>query len=71
MAAPCRTWVAVAYADFPWFKKATIEQLSDVQRPSEDHLHWPRLDVDLSVESIRKPVAFPLVSIDVVISPVK
>ena len=54
--------LAVAYADFPWFKKATIEQLSDVHRPSEDHLYWPQLDVDLSVESIRMPEAFPLVS---------
>ena len=27
--------------------KATIEQLSDVQRPTQDHLYWPQLDVDL------------------------
>jgi Protein of unknown function (DUF2442) len=54
--------VAVPYVDFPWFKKATIEQLSDVQRPTEDHLYWPQLDVDLSIESIRRPGSFPLVS---------
>ena len=54
--------LAVSFADFPWFKKATIEQLSDVQRPTENHLYWPQLDVDLSVESIRNPAAFPLVS---------
>lgn len=54
--------LAVSFADFPWFKKATIEQLSDVQRPTEDHLYWPRLDIDLSVESIRNPEKFPLVS---------
>ena len=54
--------LAVSFAEFPWFKKATIEQLSDVQRPSEDHLYWPQLDVDLSVKSIRQPGAFPLVS---------
>jgi Protein of unknown function (DUF2442) len=54
--------LAVPFADFPWFKKATIEQLSDVQRPTEDHLYWPQLDVDLSIESIRKPDNFPLVS---------
>ena len=54
--------LAVPFAEFPWFKKASIEQLSDVQRPSEDHLYWPQLDVDLSVESIRKPENFPLVS---------
>ena len=54
--------LAVPFADFPWFKKATIEQLADVERPTTDHLYWPQLDVDLSVESIRKPAAFPLVS---------
>ena len=54
--------LAVPFADFPWFRKATIEQLSDVQRPTDDHLYWPQLDVDLSVESIRKPESFPLVS---------
>ena len=54
--------LAVPYADFPWFRKATIEQISDVQRPTKDHLYWPQLDVDLSVESIRNPDAFPLAS---------
>jgi hypothetical protein len=54
--------LAVPFAQFPWFKQATIEQLFDVQRPTENHLYWPRLDVDLSVESIRDPAAFPLVS---------
>ncbi len=54
--------LAVTFADFPWFKKATIEQLSDVQRPNQNHLYWPQLDVDLSVESIRNPADFPLVS---------
>lgn len=58
--------LAVPYAKFPWFRDATIEQISDVQRPTEDHLYWPQLDIDLSVESIRKPGAFPLVSGDVV-----
>lgn len=52
----------LSYKDFPWFKKATIEQVLAVERPSENHLYWPRLDVDLSVESIRDPSAFPLIS---------
>ncbi|MBE0550121.1 MAG: DUF2442 domain-containing protein [Rubrivivax sp.] len=52
----------VPFAQFPWFKQATIEQLSDVQRPTVNHLYWPQLDVDLAVESLRDPAAFPLVS---------
>lgn len=52
----------VPFSEFPWFRKATIEQLVTVERPSENHLYWPWLDVDLSVESIRHPGAFPLVA---------
>jgi hypothetical protein len=50
------------FSEFPWFKDATIEQLCDVDWPRSDHLYWPLLDVDLSVESIRHPECFPLVS---------
>ena len=52
----------VPFAEFPWFREATIGQLSAVEWPGENHLYWPQLDVDLSVESIRNPQAFPLVS---------
>ncbi len=52
----------VPFEHFPWFKQATIEQLSDVQWPTPNHLYWPKLDADLSVASIRDPSAFPLVS---------
>ncbi len=52
----------LAYVDFPWFKEATIAQITNVQRPSADHLYWPSLDIDLSVESVRDPSMFPLVS---------
>jgi hypothetical protein len=50
------------FEQFPWFKSATVEQITEVVRPSPEHLYWPSLDVDLSVESIRKPESFPLVS---------
>ena len=52
----------VPFENFPWFKKATIEQLSEVEWPTQNHLYWPQLDADLSVESIRNPEAFPLVA---------
>lgn len=50
------------FEHFPWFKRATIDQLSQVEWPSPDHLYWPQLDIDLAVASIRNPAAFPLVS---------
>ena len=52
----------VPFADFPWFRQASIDQISNVQWPTSNHLYWPQLDADLSVESIRDPAAFPLVS---------
>ena len=33
------------FDDFPWFRQATIGQLSGIERPSQDHLYWPELDV--------------------------
>ena len=50
------------FEQFPWFRSATIDQISNVQWPTPDHLYWPGLDVDLSVASIRHPDTFPLVS---------
>ncbi|GMU69716.1 MAG: hypothetical protein AMXMBFR37_20480 [Steroidobacteraceae bacterium] len=52
----------LAFEDFPWFRNVTIGQLSHVERPAPHHLYWPDLDIDLAVESIRHPEAFPLVS---------
>jgi Protein of unknown function (DUF2442) len=52
----------VPYEQFPWFKNATVEQITTVERPTENHLYWPKLDVDLAVASLRNPADFPLVS---------
>ena len=50
------------FADFPWFRRATIEHICHVEWPTNNHLYWPSLDIDLAVESIRNPSAFPLVA---------
>ncbi|SBT06328.1 conserved hypothetical protein [Candidatus Accumulibacter aalborgensis] len=50
------------FADFPWFRSATIEHICRVEWPTDNHLFWPLLDIDLAVESIRNPAAFPLVA---------
>lgn len=52
----------VSFDLFPWFKKATVEQITSVERPSANHLYWPMLDIDLAVDSIRDPEAFPLLA---------
>jgi hypothetical protein len=50
------------YEKFPWFQTATVEQIRNVERHSDHHLYWPALDVDLSLNSIRDPERYPLVS---------
>ena len=52
----------VAFDKFPWFRHASVDQLTRVELPSPHHLRWPALDIDLAVESIRNPEKFPLVS---------
>ena len=52
----------VPYSEFPWFKQATLEQVTTVEWQTPNHLYWPLLDVDLAVESIRNPGRFPLIA---------
>lgn len=54
--------ILVPFEHFPWFRHASIDQLARIEWPSPDHLYWPELDIDLSLESIRRPEAFPLIS---------
>jgi hypothetical protein len=49
------------YNDFPWFRKATVEQILTVELLQEDHLYWPALDVDLCLDSLAEPGKFPLI----------
>ncbi len=52
--------IFVSFAQFPWFADAPIAKILNVEWPSEDHLYWPDLDVDLSVRSLEHPDEFPL-----------
>jgi hypothetical protein len=50
----------VDFREFPWFAKAAVNEILNVRWPSRDHVAWPDLDVDLSIESIEHPERFPL-----------
>ncbi len=52
----------VSFKEFPWFKEASIAEITRVELPSDQHLYWPDLDIDLAVESIAHPERYPLVS---------
>src|SRR5688572_29937149 len=50
--------VFISFTEFPWFADAPVAKIVHVEWPSEDHLYWPDLDVDLSVRSIEHPEEF-------------
>lgn len=52
----------LAFKNFPWFRDASIRQISNVELPSSHHLYWPDLDIDVAIESIEHPEKYPLVS---------
>ena len=46
--------------EFPWFLKATVVEILEVEEISPGHLYWPELDVDLPSEILEHPQKFPL-----------
>lgn len=49
------------YDEYPWFAKATVQDICTVRlSPGRYGLHWPKLDVDLSIEGLRVPEKYPL-----------
>jgi uncharacterized protein DUF2442 len=51
----------VSFIEFPWFEDAPVKHLTNVRWSAPDQLHWPELDIDLSIESIEHPERFSLV----------
>ena len=51
----------LSFQDFPWFERAAAGKIRNVEQVGVDHLYWPELDIDLSVESIDNPRRFPLI----------
>ncbi len=48
------------FAEFPWFLKATIEQIYNLELFHGKHLHWPTLDIDVDLHSLKHPELYPL-----------
>ncbi len=48
------------FEEFPWFRKASVEQILNVVEEMPGAFHWPDLDIDLGLEIIRHPERFPL-----------
>ena len=52
----------LSHEDFPWFRKARVEDVLNVELHHGVHLYWPALDVDLAVDSLENPGKYPLVA---------
>ncbi len=44
---------------FPWFRKATVAEIHNVQVVNGDKLSWPDLDKELLIDSMGKPEIVP------------
>ena len=54
--------VFVPFDEFPWFRNAPVSAILNLQLLRPDHLYWPDIDVDLTVESIEHPERHPLIA---------
>jgi hypothetical protein len=50
----------LSFEKFPRFRNATVGSIHNVQLVANGDLHWPDLEIDLSLESIGKPEHVPL-----------
>jgi len=52
----------MSYEKYSWFKDAKVNQILDVTISPTGNLHWPKLDVDLSIDILEAPERFPLIA---------
>ncbi len=49
------------FTSFPWFRQAKIDDILNVKLFKNQHLYWPALDIDLTIDIIENPDKFALV----------
>lgn len=50
------------YKDHPYFKKAKLDSIYNIELLHGEHLYWPELDIDLSLSILKNPHHFPLIA---------
>ena len=45
----------------PWMKNACISDALDVQMSGRNAIEWPKLDIDLEIDSLKHPERYPLI----------
>lgn len=49
------------FDEFPWFAEARVRDAYEVEFLHGTHLYWPKLDVDLDLDSLHHPEDYPLI----------
>ena len=49
----------LSFFEFPLFEHATVGQICRVKCVSKSRVYWPDLDLDLTLDAIRNPMAYP------------
>lgn len=51
----------ISFNRLPWMKDAAIRDVLDVRMCGDDAIEWPKLDIDLEIDSLKHPERYPLV----------
>ncbi len=51
----------LSYNRVPWMRDATISEVLDVRMSGKKAIEWPKLDIDLEVDSLKHPERYPLI----------
>lgn len=51
----------ISYNRVPWMRDARISDVLDVRLQGHNAIEWPKLDIDLEIESLKHPERYPLI----------
>lgn len=51
----------ISFNRIPWIKSASIMDALDVKMSGCNAIEWPKLDVDLEIDSLKHPERYPLI----------
>ena len=49
------------YEKFPWFCDSRVSDIYDVELIHGNHLYWPKIDVDLDIDTFSNIDSYPLI----------
>lgn len=50
----------LSYNRVPWMRDATINEVLDVRMSGKNAIEWPKLEVDMEIDSLKHPERYPL-----------